>query len=229
MISRRKWDWIYEGARPLSHLERFDFGSRGSLGAIRLIPTILLEDSIALTAVLLIIPSFLIGPFVQQASRTQECSFPVPGLNASIPYAHYVPARGGYLRIRSTPQIIGSDSPLGFASADLFVAIISSLTSPDSLGIKSPLNAALETVQLRPMCLNSRDQRGKHDQVDNTTHSTVGVCSKCTDVTSLITRREEDGHAQYILPTTPLTVSVTPTFNDSSGSPWSHPVEIYPS
>ena len=37
------------------------------------------------------------------------------------------------------------------------------------------------------------------------------------------------GHTQYILPTTPLTVSVTPTFNDSSGSPWSHPVEIDPS
>jgi membrane protein YdbS with pleckstrin-like domain len=42
VVSQKKWDWYKEEhARPLSDLQQFDSGSRSSLGALFLIPTIL--------------------------------------------------------------------------------------------------------------------------------------------------------------------------------------------
>jgi hypothetical protein len=43
VISQRKWLW-YDCARPLSDLQKFDSGSRGALGAMLLLPTVLLKD-----------------------------------------------------------------------------------------------------------------------------------------------------------------------------------------
>jgi hypothetical protein len=96
VISQRKWEWF--GARqrhPLSDLQQFDSGSRGSLGAVRLLPTVLWRDPITFTAAIILFASFLVGPSIQQASRTTECTLAAPGHKASLPFAHYVPRRGG--------------------------------------------------------------------------------------------------------------------------------------
>jgi hypothetical protein len=73
IICQQKWEWFGGvSARPLSDLQRFDSGSRGSFGALLLIPTVLLKDITALVAAIVLVASFLVGPFVQQASRTME-------------------------------------------------------------------------------------------------------------------------------------------------------------
>lgn len=95
IISQRKWDWFAGSARPVSDLQRYDSGSRGSLGALQLLHTVLFKDTIALVAACILVISFLVGPFVQLASRTAECSFPVQGLAASLPYAHFIPRKPG--------------------------------------------------------------------------------------------------------------------------------------
>jgi hypothetical protein len=182
IISQRKWEWYGgERARPLSDLQQFDTGSRGAWGAILLIPTVVLKDFVTLVAAVVLGASFLVGPFVQQASRTTECSFPQSTPNASIPFAHYVPGRGD----EGWNGIYGDDR----TAPNTAMAILMSATAPDSVD-----------NQVKPSCItgnctfpigdpqNSRSARRSEDAVERvvTTHSTVGMCNKCTDVTSLI-------------------------------------------
>lgn len=77
IISQRKWDWFSrKQLRPLSNLQQFDAGSRSVVGALRLIPTVLWKDPVTLISALVLLVSFLVGPFVQQANRTIGCTFP---------------------------------------------------------------------------------------------------------------------------------------------------------
>lgn len=63
-----------------------------------LVPTVIVKDAITLIAAAVLVVSFLVGPFVQQASRAIPCTFPAVVQNASLPYAHYVPRQGGYAK-----------------------------------------------------------------------------------------------------------------------------------
>lgn len=129
-------------ATPLAHLQQVDSG--------------------------ILVASFLVGPFVQQASRTTECSSPVPGLTVSIRYAHYVPGQGDYFRNTG----IGT----GAATADTIVALLSSVTGP--------IRVENQTV---PSCTSGKCTfTGDHPEVTSgkaysdlkhSTHSTVGMCA----------------------------------------------------
>jgi hypothetical protein len=99
IISQRKWRYFSGHIRPLSHLQHYDSASRGGLGALNLLQHALRGDLITLLAAIILVPSFLVGPLVQQASRTVNCSFPTWVLPARVPYAHYVPGRRGYHRV----------------------------------------------------------------------------------------------------------------------------------
>lgn len=124
IICQKKWDWFGTSQeRPLRDLDRFDSGSRGSLGALLLMPTVIFKDVVTFIAAFVLLASFLVGPFVQQASRTRSCEFSRLNVNASIPYAHYVPRRGGFDPAPSYSQ------PM--PSSDLSVAILSSITAPN--------------------------------------------------------------------------------------------------
>ncbi|KAK8848894.1 hypothetical protein PGQ11_015374 [Apiospora arundinis] len=170
LISQRKWEWYKnEVPRPLSDLQQFDAGSRGTLGALLLLPTIILRDVVTLVAIIILLASFLIGPFVQQASRTTECSFALPGPNASLPFAHYVPLRDGFNIVSTRPH--------GDPTQDLIAAVLSVAVSTG--GIEN---------RISPTCTTGRCTFPGEDQKDaqNTTHSTVGMCSKCIDISPLV-------------------------------------------
>ncbi|KAK7990847.1 hypothetical protein PG990_015127 [Apiospora arundinis] len=154
---------------------QFDAGSRGTLGALLLLPTIIRGDAIALMAIVVLLASFLVGPFVQQASRTEERLFVLPGTNASLPFAHYVPRQGGFV-------LDNAGSISGVPSQDLVAAILSAVTATD--GIEN---------QIRPICATGKCQfSGKNwKDTKNITHSTVGMCNKCTDLSSLTFISEE--------------------------------------
>ncbi|KAK8117554.1 uncharacterized protein PG998_005835 [Apiospora kogelbergensis] len=170
IISQRKWGWYREqGPRPLSDLQQFEAGSRGALGALRLLPTIVRGDAVALAAIVVLLASFLIGPFVQQASRTEERLFALAGTNASLPFAHYVPRQGGFV-------IDNHGSNDGVPAQDLVAAILSAVTATS--GIENQIRATCATGNCK---FSSDDLKG----TKNRTHSTVGMCSKCIDVSPL--------------------------------------------
>lgn len=182
IISQRKWDWYTAtGARPLEDLQKFDAGSRGILGAFQLIPTVALHDGVTLVAALILLLSFLVGPFVQQTSSTAECYF--ASLNASaasIPTAHWVPRSGGY---RTSPGTMGET---GWAAPDLIVAILSSVTSPDGVENRIIPNCATGNCTFDDLPPGKTRQEAQDSQASM--HSAAAVCSACTDVTSLVTR-----------------------------------------
>ncbi|WQF90404.1 hypothetical protein CDEST_15418 [Colletotrichum destructivum] len=183
VISQRKWDWYSrERARPLSDFQQFDSGSRGSLGALLLIPTILWKDLVALIAAVVLLASFLVGPFVQQASRTMECSFPEPGLNASLPSAHFVPRRGYF-----TPD---GSSNFGKPELGHMMVVISATTEADS--VQNKMSASCSTGNCTFPGGDPADVQDQ-DLIDSklTTHSTVGMCSECVDVSPLVSTNED--------------------------------------
>lgn len=129
--------------------------------------------------------SFLVGQAVQQASRTVECMIAVPGLNASLPFAHYIPRRKGCVN----PLAGGQE---GVPASDLTAAILSAITVPD--GLENQIRGSCSTGN----CTFS--QGNPYDTQDSPTrdsaiitHSTVGMCNMCADLTSLVSRNQTDG------------------------------------
>jgi hypothetical protein len=196
IICQQKWDWYLDNTRPLSDLQQFDSGSRGSFGALLLIPTVILKDTITLIAAAVLVLSFLVGPFVQQASRTAPCSFPAPGQNASIPYAHYVPRQDGYTRFPGHN---------GYPTPDTTLAILSSVIAPDS--VENQISGSCSTGECTFPNTEEDATTPKYDPNDNlSVYSTVGMCNRCVDVSSLVSRVDcgsgscNGTKVQYILP-----------------------------
>lgn len=180
VVSQRKWSWFAgNDVRPLLDLQKFDSGSRGSLGALLLVPTVLRRDPITFVAAMVILSSFLVGPFVQQASRTINCSLPRTGLNASVPFAHWVPRSGGYEYQFGTGLILLTD--------DLAIAVLSAITSPDSVENTITANCATGNCTFDDANVSVAPHKDAAEQ-SSTTHSTVGMCSMCTDITNLVTK-----------------------------------------
>jgi hypothetical protein len=185
IISQRKWDWFCrKQPRPLSNLQQFDAGSRGVVGAVRLIPTVLWKDPVTLISALVLLVSFLVGPFVQQANRTIECTFPLASnvSDAIVLFAHFVPRKGGsYFSLNS--QIVRP-------APDLILAVLSSATSPK--GMENNITPSCSTGNCTFPHGDPLDAQGEvSNEPSLTTHSTVGVCNKCVDIGSLIIKRRE--------------------------------------
>ncbi|KAF6810638.1 oxidoreductase [Colletotrichum sojae] len=75
MICQAKWTWFWSdrrSARRMADLQHFDSGSRGLLGSLQLARTVALRSPSTLVAVFVIVSSFAVGPFVQQAIKTRE-------------------------------------------------------------------------------------------------------------------------------------------------------------
>ena len=179
VISQRKWHYFSDRAQPLHHLQQFDSASRGSLDALSLIPAVVFKDSIALTAAMILVVSFLVGPFVQQASRTAECCFTMDGLGATIPYAHFIPRDGGYSETNA-----GTYKP----SANLSIALLSAVTAPQGVENGIVVNCPTGNCTFSGTDAKEARKMGFHS-MEHSIHSTVGVCSICTDTSSLISDR----------------------------------------
>lgn len=217
IISQRKWEWFWTNSnRPLTDLQKFDSGSRGSFGAILLLPSVLRKDLITLTAAIILVGSFLVGPSIQQSSRTTECTIVVPDQTASLPFAHYVPRQGGFTT--SYNNVIR-----GIPTPDIITAIVSAVTAPG--GVENQISGSCSTGNCTfPDGDPEKSQDGSFPGNNLSTHSTVGMCSTCTDVASLVrVSNDTDGCSVYSLPsglnytescgTTTESVFITPTPN----------------
>ncbi len=84
------------GGRPLVNLQHFEAGSRGIIGAIRLIPIVAIRSPAAFLAALITILSFTVGPFVQQSIRTAARDVDLLGPD-SVAAGVILARRKGYL------------------------------------------------------------------------------------------------------------------------------------
>jgi hypothetical protein len=199
IISQRKWEWFESiRERPLTDLKKFDAGSRGIPGAMQLLPTVIWRDPISFAAAFILMISFLVGPAVQQASRTAECIV-ASGSNASLPFAHYVPGRSGYVT-----DVERDD--LGVPAPDLITAILSAVADPK--GMENRIRGSCSTGNCTfpdgdPASPNPGSSHGK----DSVTHSTVAMCNICTDVSSLV--RRETSTCPYPTLSLPNNMSVS--------------------
>ena len=184
IISQTKWAGFMTGTapRPLQHLQDFDSASRNALGAAALIPKVLRHNPLASMAAVVTIASLAVGPMVQQSIRTAECAFPtaVNRTGASIPYARFVPRTRGYNRYGSSGQGI-----LDYQTTD---AIRMSLTRPAA--IEQQVDSSLEcpTGNCTFPVGDPIEDEGNVEYTGEpfASYTTVGLCSRCVDISSLI-------------------------------------------
>lgn len=171
IIGQAKWKYFAGDGRPgegrpirrLIETSRFYDASQGSLGAFKLLPTII-PDPHTLVAAMVMIVSLGTGSFAQQAIQTQSCQFPVDSANASLPISRNITAHG-----------VGGINAFGPVSLPNLAAAMSSALGSDSEGIVSSINVGCPTGN----CTFQNSIGGLYN--------TMGVCTSCIDASSLIT------------------------------------------
>lgn len=164
-IGQSKWKYFVGNGRqdtPIRRLietSRFNDATQGLFGALKLIPTII-ESPDILLAVMAMIISLGTGSLVQQAIQTQPCQFSTDSVNASLPIS------------RNITKKITSGGKRSFAN---IAAAVTSALAPDNDEIGSPISVGCSTGN----CTFQNSLDGLYN--------TVGVCSLCTDTSSLIT------------------------------------------
>lgn len=165
IIGQAKWQYFVGNGRedpPMRRLieaSRFNDASQGLFGAMKLIPKIIGYPDVLL-AVTVMVVSLGTGSFVQQAIQTQPCQYSTDSVNASLPIS----------------RNITFDAASGGKSHSVtMAAAISSALAPDNDEIGSPISVGCSTGN----CTFQNSIGGLYN--------TLGVCSSCTDTSSLIT------------------------------------------
>lgn len=177
IIGQAKWKYFAGDGRitkdsPMRRLmetSRFSDASQGSIGAVRLLPTIIRDPATSL-AIMVMTVSFGTGSFVQQAIQTQSCQFTVDSINASLPVSRNITGWGSVRDSSSSPL----DTP------NTLAALISAF-APGNEETGSPISVGCPTGN----CTFQNSIGG--------VYGTFGVCSSCADTSSLITLTEWTG------------------------------------
>jgi hypothetical protein len=85
-LAHLKWTW-FDNARPLEDLETYDKAAHGPLGAAMLLLTVRNRHMITAVGAVVTIAALGIDPMVQGLVKYYDCSWPVSGLNATIPHS----------------------------------------------------------------------------------------------------------------------------------------------
>jgi hypothetical protein len=150
-----KWAW-FKKSRPLSHLESFNDGSQGPLGALKLIWALRGSHLIVTIGAFVTIIALAIDPFVQQLTRYYSCSQPAsPSHNiASIPKTNLFYAFPG-------------DDHAGAGEVNIGRGMQAAINA----GIFSPGSTRVSATCPTGNCTFSP-------------YKTMGYCTSCEDVTS---------------------------------------------
>lgn len=143
--------------RRLVEASRLHDASQGLFGALRLLPTIIKYPDILMTVMIMII-SLGTGSFVQQAIQTRSCQFSTDSIDASLPISRNITSKAGG----------------GKRSKSNLAAAVTSALAPENDEIGSPVSAGCSTGN----CTFQNSIGGLYN--------TFGVCSLCTDTSSLI-------------------------------------------
>ncbi|KAF5507351.1 hypothetical protein CGCA056_v013524 [Colletotrichum aenigma] len=185
VIGQCKWLWM-DQPRPLRHIEHFDNAGRGIWGSVRLL-FLTLKPKLTVLASLIVITSYAVGPFVQQAVKTYPC--PIDGK--------------GIAKISIAERVIRSDAYVGAqvgGTGDR--AVIKNLRVAPELQITA-LNGLLADTPTGSVNLFQCDSgnctfplRGQ-----GVTHTSLGLCSTCTDVRSKLLESRHISNFSHVFET----------------------------
>lgn len=172
LIAQLKWDWISDRFRPMRELQLLEDASRGVYGSLCLLPRVALHQPLAIGAIMVAALSLGIVPFMQQAIQPYQCLRVTqsPGQVATIRGANTVDS--GIL-----DRLYSSTSYGMHLGVRLKTAMEDSLVNPSTDANVAALFTCTSGNCTFPT-LASRDEQLD----DQSSHASVGICSKCIDV-----------------------------------------------
>lgn len=177
ILAQLKWEWISNCVRPLYHVQLFDAASRGVLGSLRLLPTIIRHEPFAVVAVAIAVLSLGIGSFTQQSIQTYPCWKNASNVDDTT-----------FIKIANTVSKGDmTDSWMAGGKPKIRMNLKMQMTIQDAV-----VNG-VQDYNLAPLfecssgnCTFPNNSRSKHDETEPYSHASLGVCSKCFNVTSLV-------------------------------------------
>lgn len=193
IVNQEKWIWFWSTSsayRPLRHIQHFEAGSRGLLGALKLMPLVAKSSLESLLALVVIILSLSVGPFAQQSIGT-DYRGTEKGI-ASLPVTYSVGYASGdfYLRTRTNADLIWWS-----LASSVRGALFSALANPRSNDSTIPVDCPTGNCEFP-----SWGSHGDSESTDIVTHASVGMCRLCHDVSPLVSMHEDSGSITYTLP-----------------------------
>lgn len=187
IISQQKWIWFWSApayGRPIRHIQSFDAGSRSLLGSLKLLPIVATRYPLAILPVLILASSLFIGPFAQQSIRTVYRDVPSDFGTASLPASNGMNSTSSAYRTRSRADFIWW-SLRPEPRSDIFKSI--SITGSNDFAIN-------------PTCPTANCDFPVLSPGSDVTHTSLGVCSSCPDVSSLVKKNKTVDVETYTLP-----------------------------
>ncbi|KAF6821412.1 hypothetical protein CPLU01_12495 [Colletotrichum plurivorum] len=172
VIGQSKWRWI-TSPRPLRDIEVFDNAGRGAWGSLVFL-FFSWKPIAAIMSAFVILTSYAVGPFSQQAVKTYTCEIPVDGA-ANILTAEWV-----------------GTADFNVAQFGVSAALLSPEMSIDMV------NGLVQGVPNGNLALSQcKSSNCTFDATSGITHQSVGVCSVCVDVRDRIVERALSGIGAY--------------------------------
>lgn len=191
ILSQMKWMLLSPSTplAPLSHFQKFDDASRGIWGTLGLIPIVFLRSPISTLCALTILLSFAVGPFTQQSLTTINRIVPFQSGIAALPVAQSIIGGavtyvGGGLLDTAVPEV----------TVEAQNQILAAVLSPQNGEWSIKPDCSSGNCQFR-----SWESGVLLDGTPETTHASAGICSTCSDVTSLI-QKQGVGPEWFYLP-----------------------------
>lgn len=176
VISQQKWIWFWSAptpGRPIGQVQTFEEG-RSFLGALKLLPTVATQQPFAIVPIMILLTSLTVGPFTQQSIRTVYKD--VPSGTASLAISNNMNSSGSWFRTIEHADYGAWSFNCGPRNT-LFHALANP-RSKDSL--------------VSPVCPTGNCNFPVLSAVTGMTHTSIGVCSTCTDVGELIEQRKSN-------------------------------------
>ncbi|KAF4783792.1 short-chain dehydrogenase [Colletotrichum scovillei] len=179
LIAQAKWMWFWcdkSSQRRMGNLQHFDDGTRGVWGALKLMRIVTWRSPSILVAVVVLVSSFAIGPFVQQSIGHVDKNETLGLGTGMIPVTRHVDG----LNIRT---LIGDN---------------------EGMALRSDIKGAIQTLALSrngsdsvivPTCPTGNCTfigLGSNTSVKtglSITHASTGICNICTDIREMIDHR----------------------------------------
>ncbi|KAK7954767.1 hypothetical protein PG988_015461 [Apiospora saccharicola] len=190
VISQQKWIWFWSApmpGRPIGDVQAFEEG-RSSLGALKLLPTVATQQPFAIVPIMVLLTSLAVGPFTQQSIRTVYKNVPSGLGMASIPLSNNMNSSGSWFRTVEQEHADYGNWSFNCGPRNTLFHALANPRSKDSL--------------ISPTCPTGNCNFPVLSAATGMTHTSLGVCSTCTDVGVLIEQRKPSsmGADAYHLP-----------------------------
>ncbi|KAK8021618.1 hypothetical protein PG990_006756 [Apiospora arundinis] len=179
VISQQKWIWFWSAptpGRPIGQVQTFEEGGRSSVGALKLLPTVATQQPFAIVPIIILLTSLSVGPFAQQSIRTVYKSVPSGLGTASLATSNNMNSSGSWFRTME--------------HADY--GVWSFNCGPRNTLFHALANPRSKDSLISPLCPTGNCNFPLLSAATGITHTSLGVCSTCTDVGELIEQRKSN-------------------------------------